>query len=307
MNEGAPAASSASLVAAQASGDILGKASGENFPVASRLLPRATRDHLMAIYGFARLVDDLGDEEPGDRLQSLQWLERELDLVYVGSPGHPLMRRLAATVRRFELPPEPFRKLIAANRQDQLVTSYPTYPDLLAYCELSANPVGHLVLRVLEAATPDRLRLADAVCTGLQLTEHWQDVHEDFRRGRVYLPREDLVRFGCTDHDLAAPHAGPAFARLMAFEVARAGSLLAEGAPLARSLGGRSGFAVAAFVAGGRSALEAIARAGYDVLSRTPRPSRARRVWDLAGTLAGCGWRPWSCTLPDPIWTRGGG
>lgn len=265
---------------------VMAKAATENFPVASRLLPRATRDHLMAIYGFARLVDDLGDEAPGDRARWLDWLEGELHLVYSGEPSHPLMRRLVPTVRRFAIPSEPFRRLIAANRQDQVVAQYATFEDLRAYCDLSANPVGHLVLYVLQAATAERIRRSDAVCTGLQLVEHWQDVAEDLARGRIYIPQEDLRRFGCTRRDLGAPRAGIAFRRLMAFEVGRAKDLLDQGAPLARDLGGRAGLAVAAFVAGGRSALEAIGRAGYDVLSKRPRPSRGGRLWRFGGTVA---------------------
>jgi len=266
-------------------GAIMAKAGRENFPVASPLLPRGTRSHLLAIYGFARLVDDLGDEAPGDRLAGLDWLERELDLVYEGTPGHPLMRLLVTTVNRFDVPDEPFRKLIEANRQDQRVRSYATYEDLLAYCELSANPVGHLVLYVFEAATADRMKLSDSVCSGLQLTEHWQDVREDLERGRIYLPQEDLARFGCSVDDLGASRPTEAFARLMAFEVERARKLLARGAPLVARLRGRPAVAVAAFVAGGRSALDAIARAGYDVLGRSPRPSKPARMWGLVRTL----------------------
>jgi len=263
----------------------MAKAARENFPVASRLLPRDTRGHLLAIYGFARLVDDIGDEASGDRVALLDWLEGEVDRVDAGTPTHPLMRRLVPTVRRFEIPREPFHRLIAANRQDQEVRLYATFDDLAAYCELSANPVGHLVLYVLRAATPEHMALSDSVCTGLQLVEHWQDVAEDLTRGRVYLPQDDLTRFGCSREDLRAPRPSRAFRRLMAFEVGRARSLLEEGAPLARELGGRAGFAVAAFVAGGRSALDAIARAGYDVLSVRPRPSRAWRAWTLVRTL----------------------
>ena len=266
-------------------GAIMAKSGRENFPVASPLLPRGTRSHLLAIYGFARLVDDLGDEAPGDRLAGLDWLERELDLVYEGTPGHPLMRRLVTTVHRFDVPDEPFRKLIEANRQDQRVGSYSTYEDLLAYCELSANPVGHLVLYVFEAATADRMKLSDSVCSGLQLTEHWQDVREDLERGRIYLPQEDLARFGCSVDDLGASRPTEAFARLMAFEVERARKLLALGAPLVARLRGRPAVAVAAFVAGGRSALDAIVRAGYDVLGRSPRPSKPARMWGLVRTL----------------------
>jgi len=268
---------------------VMAKAARENFPVASRLLPRDVRQHLLAIYGFARLVDDIGDEVDGDRRAQLDWLEAEVDRVYAATPSHPLMQRLVGTVRRFDIPPEPFRRLIAANRQDQEVSAYATFEDLVAYCALSANPVGHLVLFVLEAASPSRVALSDSVCTGLQLVEHWQDVAEDLARGRVYLPQEDLERFGCTREDLTAPRPGQGFRRLMALEVGRARSLLDRGAPLARDLGGRAGLAVAAFVAGGRSALEAIARAGYDVLSARPRPSAGRRAWTLVRTLAGLG------------------
>jgi squalene synthase HpnC len=273
------------LASTPETGAIMAKAGRENFPVASRFLPARTRDHLLAIYGFARLVDDLGDEVEGDRLAQLDWLERELDLVFVGTPQHPLMRRLVPTVRRFDLSDEPFRKLIQANRQDQTVASYATFQDLLAYCELSANPVGHLVLSVLEARTPERTRLSDSVCTGLQLTEHWQDVSEDLGRGRIYLPQEDLIRFGCTVADLRAARPSERFKRLMAFEVDRARKLLDEGDLLARDLRGRARVAVAAFVAGGRSALDALARAGYDVLGGRPRPSRAARASELVRTL----------------------
>jgi squalene synthase HpnC len=270
---------------------VMEKAERENFPVASRLLPREDREHLLAVYGFARLVDDLGDEAPGDRGRLLDWLEAELDRAYAGAASHPLMVRLSGTLRERDLPREPFLRLIRANRQDQSVARYVTYADLAAYCELSANPVGHLVLYVLRAATPERMRLSDDVCTGLQLTEHWQDVGEDFRRDRIYLPREDMERFGCSEEDLGSSGPSPAFRRLLAFEVGRARGLLDRGAPLARDLGGRAGFAVAAFVAGGRAALDAIERAGFDVLGRTPRPSRGYGAWVLTRTLAGS-WRP---------------
>jgi squalene synthase HpnC len=264
---------------------ILSKSTRENFPVASRLLPRRTRRDLLAIYGYARLVDDLGDEASGDRMALLDWLERELDQVYAGAPEHPVMRELALTVRQFDLPDEPFRRLLEANRQDQRVSSYRTYQDLLAYCELSANPIGHLVLHVLDAVTPDRLRLSDAVCTGLQLTEHWQDVKEDLGRGRVYLPQEDMARFGCGIDDIGAARPTDSFRFLMAFEVDRAQALLDQGAPLTRTLRGRPRWAVAAFVAGGRSALQAIIRADYDVLGQSPRPSKASRGRELVRTL----------------------
>jgi squalene synthase HpnC len=269
-------------------GRVTGRASGENFPVASRVLPAGLRAPLMAIYGFARMVDDIGDEAPADRSALLDHVSAELDTIYSETQEgtlHPLMRRVAQTVRAFSLPREPFDQLIEANRRDQVVSRYGTFDDLLGYCELSANPVGHLVLAVLGMATPRRLEWSDAICSGLQLAEHWQDVAEDARRGRVYLPAEDLRRFDVAVEDIESGRPTPAFRRLMAFECARARGFLNRGLPLAKDLGGRPGFAIAAYVAGGRAALQAIASADYDVLSSTPRASPARRSIALVGTL----------------------
>jgi squalene synthase HpnC len=263
----------------------MARAGTENFPVASRLLPRAVRRDLLAIYGFARLADELGDEADGDRLAHLAWLESELALVFSGTPGHALLRRLVPTVRAHGIPPEPFRRLIEANRQDQRIVRYATASDLLRYCELSANPVGHLVLHVFGAADPERLRRSDAVCTGLQLIEHWQDVAEDYRRGRVYVPQEDLHRFGCTEEELGAPRASPALRRLLAFEVERARSFLVEGSGLVRMLRGRAKVAVAGFAGGGLAALEAIQRADHDVLAASPRASRGSLARAILTTL----------------------
>ena len=262
---------------------VRGKARAENFPVAPVLLPRHARSHLLAIYGYARLVDDTGDEAPGDRLALLDRIEHELLGIYQGrAPRHPVLATLAPTIHALALPPEPFLRLLAANRQDQVVRSYATWQDLLGYCRLSANPVGHLVLAVFGAATPERLCLADAVCTALQLVEHWQDVAEDRRRGRVYLPQEDLDRFGCGVADLAAPRASSALRRLLAFEADRTRALLDQGAPLVGTLPWPFRLAAAGFVAGGRAALAALAAAGYDVLSATPRPRRGRLARELA-------------------------
>src|SRR5437899_5719447 len=155
---------------------VTAKASRENFPVASLVLPRHFRRALLGIYGFARLTDDIGDEAPGNREELLDWLEEDVGRMYADTPIHPLLRRLQPSVERYELPRDPFVRLIRANRQDQKVTRYQTYGDLGAYCELSANPVGELVLNVFAAATPRNIRFSDTVCTGLQLAEHWQDV-----------------------------------------------------------------------------------------------------------------------------------
>jgi squalene synthase HpnC len=267
----------------------MARAGGENFPVASRVLPRRIREQLLALYGFARLVDELGDaagRPPAQRLAALDWLEGELERAYAGEARHPLLVRLQGTVRACALPREPFTRLIEANRVDQRVARYDTWEQLLGYCHLSADPVGELVLGVFGAATPGRVALSDRICTALQLAEHWQDVAEDLRAGRIYLPAEDLARFGCAERDLAQPAAEWRVKGLIAFEVARTRELLGEGAPLIGTLHGRKRLAVAAFVSGADAALRAIERAGYDVLAGPPRASRARRAAALARTLA---------------------
>jgi squalene synthase HpnC len=266
---------------------VTAQARFENFPVASRLLPAAVRAQLIAVYGFARLIDDAGDEAPGDRIALLDELERDLDRAFApaGAPTHPLIAALRPAIAEHLLPIEPFRRLIEANRRDQLVHRYRTFDELVGYCTLSADPVGELVLRIFDAATPERIVLSNRICTGLQLVEHWQDVAEDYDRGRVYLPTEDLERFGVSELQLSATVATLAFKRLLGFEVARARRLLAEGAPLIRTLTGRSAFAVAAFVAGGRSALAAIERADFDVLASRPRPGPSLRAYQLVATL----------------------
>jgi len=199
------------------------------------------------------------------------------------------VRTLAPTIRECSLPIEPFHRLIEANRQDQLKHRYATYQELLGYCELSANPVGELVLHVFGAATPERLRCSDAVCTGLQLVEHWQDVAEDFAAGRIYLPSEDLAKFGCRETDLAASAANSALVELLRFELDRARGLLDRGVPLIRSLSGRARLAVCGFVAGGRAAADAIEHASYDVLGGAPRPRRRDFLRRFAAVLFNTG------------------
>jgi squalene synthase HpnC len=274
--------------------DVAANASGENFPVALRVLPRAYRRHLTALYCFARLTDDLGDEarEPGQadtdlRLRLLDELAADVDRIYAGgTPESPVMRAMADTVRECEVPARPLLDLIQANRQDQQVTRYHSFAELARYCELSANPVGQIVLYIFGAATPRRMRLSDRICTALQLAEHWQDVTEDLGHGRIYLPAEDLARYGCTEADLAERTAGPAVRKLMRFEVDRAAGLLDDGAPLVGTLHGAARLAVAGYVAGGRAALVAIRRQRYDVLARTARPRKPRLVAELVKTHA---------------------
>jgi squalene synthase HpnC len=282
---------------------VMARARTENFPVASRVLPRRERQHLLAVYGFARLVDELGDSTAGERpdapaygersarsaaeqrLAALDWLERELDLAFRGEAEHPLLVRLGETVRECSLPREPFARLIEANRVDQRVSRYETWAQLRDYCALSADPVGEIVLGIFGLASAERIALSDSICTALQLTEHCQDVAEDLARGRVYLPAEDLLRFGCEEADLARSQASGPLREVLAFEVARARSLLADGAPLIAQLRGRPRLAVAAFAAGGYAALDAIERARYDVLAGPSRAGRARRLAALALTL----------------------
>jgi squalene synthase HpnC len=280
-------ATASPLAGAPTRAAVMAQARSENFPVASRLVGARRRAHLLAVYGFARLVDDAGDEAGGDRLALLDAIEDDLDRIYAAAerPEHAVLRALAPTVEALELPAWPFRRLIEANRRDQVLERYPSFEALLDYCQLSAAPVGELVLHIFGAATPERIRLSDRICAALQITEHLQDVAEDRRRGRVYLPAEDLERFGATDDDLLARVPSPAFAALMAFQVARARALLDDGAGLIRRLGPGGAVAVGGFVAGGRAALAAIAAAGYDVLGGRPRPTRAAFAASLAATL----------------------
>jgi squalene synthase HpnC len=266
---------------------VMARAATENFAVSNWVLPRRVRSHLLAVYGFARLVDELGDSVSGDRLAALDWLERELDRAYAGCAEHPLLVGLEPTLRECALARAPFVRLIEANRVDQRVSRYQTWEQLRGYCALSADPVGELVLAVLGLSTPARIALSDAICTALQLTEHCQDVAEDYAHGRIYLPAEDLARYGCLPADLAAARAGGPLREVLAFEVARARALFATGAPLIDELPGiRERMAVAAFVSGGRAALDTIERTGYEVLRGPPRASRRRRAYCFAATLA---------------------
>jgi squalene synthase HpnC len=274
-------------------GDMAGKAATENFPVALRMLPRRYRQHLMAVYQFARTVDDAGDEAPPDqRQQLLANLAEDLERLYAprggpdSQPREPSIRGLARTVTDCAIPAQPFRDLIAANQQDQVVFRYQTFADLLGYCELSANPVGRIVLHVFGASTPDRAGLSDCVCSGLQIVEHLQDVGEDFRAGRIYLPLDDLRGHGCTEADLAASAASPQLRALIAAEAAKAAALISAGSPLVGQLRGAARAAVAGYVAGGRATLAALARARYDVLAVTAKPSKGRTAASLVTTLA---------------------
>lgn len=282
FEQGSPGVSTLSPIRLPELGEVLERAPSENFPVALRVLGHATRESLMAVYGFARLVDEVGDsvgESGAQRLAALDAVEAEVDAAFAGAATHPVFAALTPVIRRHGFERKPFVDLIDANRQDQLVASYGTFAQLLGYCSLSADPVGRLVLAVFERLTEERARLSDLICSGLQLVEHFQDVAEDAAQGRVYLPREDIDRFSVPlslfDGPLPAGGTPASFRRLMAFETSRARELLAEGSALVGTLPPRPALAVAGFAGGGLAQLDAIERAGYDVLATRVKASKA--------------------------------
>jgi squalene synthase HpnC len=253
--------------------DVAARARTENFPVASLLFPRPLRPHLRAVYGFARLVDILGDEAEGDRLAVLDELEREVDACYEGEPAWPVMRQLQPTIREFDLPREPFLRLIEANRMDQRIAGYETWADVKHYCVHSADPVGRLVLGLLRLDGDERLVAAsDDVCTGLQLVNFLQDVPRDLALGRIYMPADDRRRFHVTVLD----RPNEPLTRLLRFEAERARRLLAAGQELRERIGGRVGRAVGLFARGGLAALDTLEEASWDIFTGRPRPSRLR-------------------------------
>jgi squalene synthase HpnC len=264
----------------------LAKEHYENFTVTSYLLPRSLRPFFQAIYSFCRYTDDLGDEAEGDRLAQLDDWEAELMRTYSGSPRHPIMVALQDVIRRFNIPDDPFRKLIQANRMDQGKVRFPTYSDLLHYCEHSANPVGRMVLYLLDDRTAESHSLSDATCTALQLANFWQDVKRDYAVDRIYLPQEDMASFGYTEDELALSIASQSFRNLLRFEVGRAQELFEEGLPLVSRLHGRVKLDVALFSKGGMRVLDAIRDQDYDVLSKRPTVTSYRKLWLALGTSA---------------------
>ena len=250
----------------------------ENFPVASILMPRRLVPAVEAIYAFARSADDIADEGdalPAERLAQLAAYDAALDAIEHGdTPAAPMFARLADALRRHALPLQPLRDLLSAFRQDVVTTRYPDYPTLLDYCRRSANPVGRLMLGLYGVGDALSLLESDAVCSALQLINFWQDVGIDIEKGRIYLPQDDLARFGVSEADLVQGVAGPAWRALMRFEVERARALMLEGAPLATRLPGRIGWELRLVVQGGLRILEAIERADYDVFRRRPQLKR---------------------------------
>ena len=256
----------------------------ENFPVASLLLPAALRTHVRAIYRFARTADDVADEGDADaatRLAQLDELRRDVDSL--GGP-HDRWPDLATAVAEYGLDRTLLHDLLSAFSQDVTTTRYADFPTLIDYCRRSANPIGRLLLALYRRSEPALLAQADAICSGLQLTNFWQDVAVDWAKGRVYLPQEDLQRFGVTEHQIAERQADDRWRSLMAFEVARTRGMLNFGAPLASALAGRVGLELRLVVQGGLRILELIDASGGDVFRH--RPSLTARDWTRMGWRA---------------------
>jgi squalene synthase HpnC len=261
----------------------------ENFSVASWFLPARLRQHFFNVYAYCRISDDLGDEV-GDAAASLalldQW-ESELQACYEGNPRHPVFVALAGTVREFEIPRHEFSDLLTAFRQDQTVGRYDSFQDLLDYCRYSANPVGHLVLYLCGYRDGERQRLSDYTCTALQLANFWQDVSVDYTKGRIYLPVEDLRRFGVGEDDIREQRNTPAFREMMRFEIARAREWFAQGFPLAGKVDRELAVDIELFSRGGMEILNAIERQDYAVLGRRPAISKTRKLALVARAALG--------------------
>lgn len=254
----------------------------ENFSVASWFLPKHLRQHFFNVYAYCRISDDLGDEV-GDAVISLRLLddwEHELNACYSDDvrPRHPVFVALAETVRKFEIPKHEFADLLTAFRQDQRVGRYETFIDLLGYCQNSANPVGHLVLYLCGYHDAERQQLSDYTCTALQIANFWQDVSRDYEIGRIYLPLEDLRRFGVSEDTIRDGDNTAAFCGMMRFEVARARQWFAQGLPLVGKVDGKLALDIDLFSRGGQEILNAIEKQGYAVLGRRPVISKARKL-----------------------------
>ena len=277
--------------AAFAECERIARAHYENFTLGSRLLPRELRRHIAAVYAFARTADDLADEEP-DRQRAhagLDAWERELEACYAGAPRHPIFVALAETANAFAIPIDPFRRLLTAFRMDVDFRGFDEFDDLLRYCAHSANPVGHLVLYLFGYRDAERQARADDICTALQLTNFWQDLAIDLAKGRVYLPRNEMKRFGYSSDDLTARAVTPAFRELMAFQCARARGLFERGLALAEMMDRGAGREVRLFAWGGMAILDRLEHVGYDSFTARPTLSRWTKLALVARTLVGGG------------------
>jgi len=261
----------------------------ENFSVATWFLPKRLRQHFFNVYAYCRISDDLGDEagDPAASLQLLDEWESELNACYSGVPRHPVFVALSGTVREFDIPKHEFVDLLTAFRQDQTVTRYKTFDDLVGYCKNSANPVGHLVLYLCGYRDAERQQLSDYTCSALQLANFWQDVTRDYDIGRVYLPLEDLDRYGVSQADIAARRNTAQFRDMMQFEVQRAREWFDRGLPLVKMVGAELSVDIELFSRGGQEILHAIERQNYAVLGSRPAISKSRKL----ALVARAAWR----------------
>ena len=261
----------------------------ENFSVATWFLPKHLRQDFLNVYAYCRISDDLGDEvgDPASSLALLDEWQAELDACYAGTPRHPVFVALAETVRKFEIPQHEFSDLLIAFRQDQTVTRFETFNDVLAYCRYSANPVGHLVLYLCGYRDPERQQLSDFTCTALQLANFWQDITVDYAKGRIYLPLEDLRKYSVSEEDIAQNRNTPAFCEMMKFEVARAREWFARGLPLVKKVDKALALDLELFSRGGQEILNAIERQHFAALGRRPVISKPRKLALVARAALG--------------------
>jgi squalene synthase HpnC len=259
---------------------LLARSHYENFSVATWFLPKNLRQDFLNVYAYCRISDDLGDEV-GDAAASLALLDEwqaQLDACYQGDPRHPVFVALAETVRKFNIPKHEFSDLLIAFRQDQTVTRFETFNDVLAYCRYSANPVGHLVLYLCGYHDAERRQLSDYTCTALQLANFWQDVSVDFDKGRIYLPLEDMREYSVTEKDLAQKCNTNSFCDMMKFEVERARDWFQRGLPLVKKVDTALAVDLELFSRGGQEILNAIERQHFAVLGRRPAISKPRKL-----------------------------
>jgi squalene synthase HpnC len=282
---------SAATAAAFAECERIARMHYENFTLGSHLLPRHLRRHIAALYAYARTADDLADEEPDPAraLAGLDAWERELEACYEGAPCHPIFVALAETIQTFAIPIEPFRRLLTAFRMDVRFAGFETFDDLRHYCAHSANPVGHLVLYLFGHGDADRQARSDDICTALQLTNFWQDLAVDLRKGRIYLPREDMARFGYSPDDLARHAVTPAFRELMTFQCVRTRGLYERGLALANMLDRSRAREIRLFAGGGLAILDRLEAVDYDAFTARPTLSRWAKMGLVARALVGGG------------------
>ena len=265
----------------------------ENFTVVSRLVPRQMRQPLYNLYAFCRTVDDIGDEAPGDRLLLLDRFERELAAAYDGMPHHPVLVALKGTIKRFDMPREPFERLITANRIDQEKKRYQTFTELVHYCEHSATPVGRLFLILFGYNNEELFALSDSTCIALQLTNFWQDVKRDYAEGRIYLPLDEMRDYGVSEDALSAARASDRLKELMRYQVKRARGYFRDGLPLIDRVRGSLRVDLALFSRGGLAILDKIERLNYDTLQSRPTLAKREKAKIFLSSLVSRRWKKW--------------